>query len=253
MRDSIVFYRSFYEAISNLEDKDRLEAYEAIIGYGLTGEEIECSGIARALFLMAKPQIDANQRRYENGKKGGTGIKPEPKPNLDRTKPEPNENVNENVNVNEKHICPDAVDQSGIDSTCDESGADIVEDESDDIPYKDIMEYLNTRLGTQYKHTSRNNKQLIHARWAEGYRLEDFKKVIDNMVSRWKDDPKMSEYLRPATLFSPKFEGYLNILKKPKVPNNGFINFEQRDIDFEQMERDLDAGFNDWIEKVDST
>ena len=251
MRDSIVFYRSFYEAILNLEDKDRLEAYEAIIGYGLTGEEVECSGIARALFLMAKPQIDANQRRYENGKKGGTGTKPEPKPNLDRTKPEPNENVNENVN--EKHICPaDAVDQSGIDSTCDESGADIVEDESDDIPYKDIMEYLNNRLGTQYKHTSRNNKQLIHARWAEGYRLDDFKKVIDNMVSRWKDDPKMSEYLRPATLFSPKFEGYLNMIPKTVKPND-FHNFEQRDIDFEQMEHDLDAGFNDWIEKVDST
>jgi hypothetical protein len=34
--------------------------------------------------------------------------------------------------------------------------------------------------------------------------------VIDKRCAAWKGDPKMEEYLRPSTLFGPKFESYLN-------------------------------------------
>lgn len=71
MRDSIVFYRSFFEAISELPDEDQLAAYQAVVGYAMNGIEPEVSGTAKAIFLMAKPQIDANNQRYANGKKGG--------------------------------------------------------------------------------------------------------------------------------------------------------------------------------------
>ena len=53
---------------------------------------------------LCKPQIDANNRRFENGKKGGrrnqTETKTEPKQNQTETKTEPNVNVNVNDNVN---------------------------------------------------------------------------------------------------------------------------------------------------------
>lgn len=115
-RESIVFYKSFYEAIKELDEKDRLSAFEAIIEYGLYGEEPEESGIVKAIFALVRPQIDANNKRYKNGLKGGRGnqdatelessinqdeTKPEPKPNQDETKPKPNVNVNDNVNDNE--------------------------------------------------------------------------------------------------------------------------------------------------------
>ena len=48
------------------------------------------------------------------------------------------------------------------------------------------------------------------ARWKDGYTLEDFQRVIDWRVAKWYTDAKMQEYLRPMTLFSSKFESYLN-------------------------------------------
>ena len=118
MRDSIVFYRSFYEAIKEIPLEEQGVVYNAIYGYALDGIEPELNGIAKAIFLLVKPQIDANNTRYENGKKGGkakgnqnvTETEPnsnqnvtevEPKPNQDETETEPNVNVNENVNEND--------------------------------------------------------------------------------------------------------------------------------------------------------
>lgn len=50
----------------------------------------------------------------------------------------------------------------------------------------------------------------IFYRLNEGFDIEDFRKVIDTKVDAWKNDETMNTYLRPATLFGPKFEGYLN-------------------------------------------
>ena len=118
MRESIVFYRSFYEAIKELSAEEFRNAVMAIMEYGLNDSEIDTSGVAKAILIMAKPQIDKNNKRYENGLRGGTkpkqnqnetklepnsnqsGTKAEPK----RTNPEPNDNVNDNDNVNVNDI-----------------------------------------------------------------------------------------------------------------------------------------------------
>ena len=73
MSESFVFYKSFLDAISVLpDDKDRLAAYEAIIRYGIDGaEETPDSPIANAIFIMAKPQIEANEKRRLDGTRGG--------------------------------------------------------------------------------------------------------------------------------------------------------------------------------------
>lgn len=70
MRNSFIFYRSFYEAISNLDDETRLACYDAILSFGMNGEEIDLEGIAKSIFTLIKPQLEANNRRYENGCKG---------------------------------------------------------------------------------------------------------------------------------------------------------------------------------------
>lgn len=82
-------------------------------------------------------------------------------------------------------------------------------DEPDRIPYSEIIDHLNQKANTKYRATTSKTKTLIKARWNEGNRLEDFKRVIDNKCSEWlgKD---MAKYLRPETLFGTKFEGYLN-------------------------------------------
>ena len=76
--------------------------------------------------------------------------------------------------------------------------------------YKTITSHLNEKAGTSYKHSSKKTQSLIRARMSDGFKLDDFKTVIDKKCADWIGDPKMEKYLRPETLFGTKFEGYLN-------------------------------------------
>lgn len=106
MRDSFVFYRSFFESFSDLSKKDKLALFDALCNYALNDVEPELTGAPSAMFKLLKPQVDANNRRYENGRKGGRPkqnqdeTKPKPNNNQSKTKPKPNVNANANVNVN---------------------------------------------------------------------------------------------------------------------------------------------------------
>lgn len=83
------------------------------------------------------------------------------------------------------------------------------DNEEEDIPYKEIISYLNEKANRNYRPNIQKNKTLIKARWSEGFRLDDFKHVIDTTVKDWSGT-KYEKYLRPETLFGSKFEGYLN-------------------------------------------
>ena len=78
-----------------------------------------------------------------------------------------------------------------------------------DIPYKEIIDYLNLKANTNYKHTGNKTRDLINARWHEKFTLEDFKQAINNKTLEWIGTD-FEKYLVPATLFGPKFEGYVN-------------------------------------------
>ena len=80
---------------------------------------------------------------------------------------------------------------------------------------KEIIDYLNLKANTNYKYTTSKTQTLIKARYNEGFIIDDFKRVIDNKVSEWKDTD-MAKYLRPETLFGTKFESYLNQKEKEK-------------------------------------
>ncbi len=73
MSESIIFYRSFYDAIvgSGLNDADQLAAFKAICEYGLYGTEQKITGLPYGIFVIARESIDANARKREGGKKGG--------------------------------------------------------------------------------------------------------------------------------------------------------------------------------------
>lgn len=91
-RKGFIFYKSFYDSIKEIEDdKTKAELYDAIMAYGIYGIEPELEGMAKALFVLVKPQIDANNNRLENAKKGGR----KPKANQTETKTEPNQNQSE--------------------------------------------------------------------------------------------------------------------------------------------------------------
>ena len=99
-RDSFIFYRSFYEAIKEVPAEAQLQIYKAISIYALEQEEIELSGIAKAIFSLVKPQLDANYKKYENGKQTKSKIKAKNKQTESKTGTNVNDNENVNVNVN---------------------------------------------------------------------------------------------------------------------------------------------------------
>ncbi|MBQ8859848.1 MAG: conserved phage C-terminal domain-containing protein [Ruminococcus sp.] len=77
-----------------------------------------------------------------------------------------------------------------------------------------IIDYLNDRTGASYRASTKATQKLVKARLAEGFTVDDFKTVIDSRNSQWGADPKMRQYLRPDTLFSQKFESYLNYARQ---------------------------------------
>lgn len=81
------------------------------------------------------------------------------------------------------------------------------------VPYREIVEYLNIRVGAHYRATTNKTRSLIKARINEGFTFDDFKTVIDKKSQEWLNTD-YERYLRPETLFGNKFESYLN--QKPK-------------------------------------
>ncbi len=73
----------------------------------------------------------------------------------------------------------------------------------------EILDYLNKKINSSYKSSTKKTKDLIMARIKEGFTVEDFKTVIDKKSNEWIGT-EWEKYLRPSTLFGTKFESYLN-------------------------------------------
>ncbi|WP_195263707.1 conserved phage C-terminal domain-containing protein [Clostridium sp. 1001275B_160808_H3] len=115
---------------------------------------------------------------------------------------------------------------------------------------REIIAYLNLKVGTKYKENNKVTIMLINDRLNEGYSIDDFKEVIDKKVKVWKNT-EFEQYLTPKTLFGDKFEVYLNqnIIKEAKKENTfidyreprklRFNNFKGRDYDYVDLEQKL--------------
>lgn len=114
----------------------------------------------------------------------------------------------------------------GIDTTC--SVCSVTDTVSDTVPgtvsdpvedtVTEVIDHLNEVCGTSYRANGKQNREHVHARLEDGFTKEDCFEVIDKMQEKWGNDPKMRDYLRPQTLFSTKFESYLNMPRgQPKT------------------------------------
>lgn len=91
---------------------------------------------------------------------------------------------------------------------------------------KNIIDYLNKKLGSNYSYKSKTTQACIKARFNEidGLTVDDFYTVIDKKHREWSGT-EWEQYLRPQTLFGTKFESYLNSKVTKK---NGAIANENR-------------------------
>ncbi|WP_269049444.1 conserved phage C-terminal domain-containing protein [Sporosarcina sp. G11-34] len=73
-----------------------------------------------------------------------------------------------------------------------------------------VVDYLNEKTSKQFKASSKATERLVKGRIHEGYKLGDFKKIIDLKAREWLNDLHWQKYLRPSTLFNAThFENYL--------------------------------------------
>jgi len=80
MKESFVIYRSFYEALKDLDDTTQAHIFRAICAYSLDGSDTVFTGIAKIVWTLIKPQLESNNKKYINGHKGG-------RPNSQNEKP----------------------------------------------------------------------------------------------------------------------------------------------------------------------
>lgn len=196
-----------------------------IVRYLRTGEEPSPRTDAQRMALaMVRPVLDKSRKRIVAGSEGGSKSvsKAASKQQSKRQSKQASKTQSEPESEEESNYASkkasDIYSSSSLplpDSPSEEEGCG---EEDGAIPYAEIVASLNEAAGTSYRPTSKKTRQLIHARWAEGFRLPDFEAVIGTMSAAWGDDPKMSAYLRPETLFGPKFESYLN---RPKPRKEG--------------------------------
>lgn len=222
MRESFVFYRSFAESVRNLPAEEYKKVMQSILDYALDDIEPQTSGIEYTVFCLVKPQIDANNKRYENGKKGGrpkasdnqdvTNNKPnhnqdatnqEPKHSQSITKAEPNVNVNDNVNIKksskelkEKHrFSPPTAEE--VKAYCEEKGYKVDSD-----------------------------------------RFVDFYASKDWMVGR----NKMKDWRAAVRNWARKDSTGCAVHPTQQSKESKFRNFEEREYDMDQLTRDLIGG-----------
>ncbi|HFO0257372.1 Conserved phage C-terminus (Phg_2220_C) [Raoultella terrigena] len=102
---------------------------------------------------------------------------------------DPTENTTESTTeITGKDSCPVAVQPDQID------------------PAHLVLDHFNRVTNSTYGKGGRTKMTLgyIHGRLAEDYSPEDLMLVVDYLSEKWAKDPKMSDYLRPKTLFAPE-------------------------------------------------
>lgn len=205
MRDSFIIYRSFIEAGQQIPSKkERLFFYESIFNFALFEKIPELHGISKAMFTLVKPQLEANHRRFENGKKGGKPVtKTEPKRNLDVTKTEPNNNVNVNVNDDDECVSPSTSSSNLSIKECRKNYDEFYKEsklalcKAQKIAHKNLVifqDYFDNELHSIGKNQKALNDYIDHfAKWTNAKGEEGRMKIISDFYKKQENNVDFTE------------------------------------------------------------
>ena len=100
-RETMIVYRSFFESLKGCEKEVQADVWNAIFEMGFNQKEVELEGLSKTLWLLIKPQIEANLKRFINGSKPKlkqSKSETEAKPKRETSESEANNNNNNNNN-----------------------------------------------------------------------------------------------------------------------------------------------------------
>lgn len=229
--NGFTIYKEYYELITLLTEREQQELLLAITKFMFEDVEPTLNDKQTKIFNNLRRPLEKSKKRSkcgsitksnenqeenetktkENQKEIKTKTKENQKENESKTHQDVNVivNVNDNVDVNVNKI----------------TIAEI----------KGIIEYLNIKSNSHYKYSTDKIQTLIKARIKDGFTLDDFKIVIDKKCEEWLGTD-FEKFLRPETLFSNKFEGYLNqkITAKKKTLKDISMSDIDRAIEIER-------------------
>ena len=197
--NGFTIYKEYYELISLLSEKEQQELLLAITKYMFEDIEPALNEKQTKIFNNLKRPLDISKNNSKRSRGNGapSGNQNAKKTNQIQTEKQtenkPEDNPEENQTIDQKQTHQDV---------------NVIVNVNVDV-IKEIINYLNLKTNSNYSYSSDKNQRLINARINEGYTIEDFKIVIDKKYREWKGT-EFEKFLRPETLFSNKFEGYLN-------------------------------------------
>jgi len=202
-KDNFLVNLDDYQAVRNFSNEDAGKLFHTICRYSL-GEEIgDLEDKIQVAFNFFKNRLDKNRKNWEKTRneriKSGTlgGLAKQANANFAKQNKQTVANVAVSDNVN---VC----DSVSVNDNKKKASP------SDEI--MTILKDLNNRIKSKkgFSPLAQCNQNLIKARMSEGFTVENFITVNEKKVKQWLHDPEMSKYLRPATLYGNKFDGYLN-------------------------------------------
>lgn len=207
--NGFTIYKEYYELITLLTEREQQELLLAITKFMFEDVEPTLNDKQTKIFNNLRRPLEKSKKRSKCG--SITKSNENQKENESKTHQDVNVivNVNDNVDVNVNKI----------------TLAEI----------KGIIEYLNIKSNSHYKYSTDKTQTLIKARIKDGFTLDDFKIVIDKKCEEWLGTD-FEKFLRPETLFSNKFEGYLNqkITAKKKTLKDISMSDIDRAIEIER-------------------
>lgn len=203
---SFIVYDDIEAVLDELDDDQVGALFRGMVNYHITGNEPEFDGVLKFVFIPIKQGMDRNaekyrrkceknranvRKRYEQKDGDDTNVYDRIRTYTNAT----NNNSNNNNNTNSN---------SKSNSNNESTPVDVW------VLSRSVLSHLNDRAGTHYRTDAADSVRLISELHHKGYTAEQMIAVIDKKAAAWLGDPKVEQYLRPSTLFGPRFEQYLN-------------------------------------------
>lgn len=229
--NGFTIYKEYYELITLLTEKEQQELLLAITRFMFEDVEPTLNDKQTKIFNNLRRPLEKSKKRSKCG--SITKSNENQEENEIKTKENQKEikiKSNENQKENESKTHQDVNVIVNVNDNVDVNVNKITLAE-----IKGIVEYLNIKSNSHYKYSTDKTQTLIKARIKDGFTLDDFKIVIDKKCEEWLGTD-FEKFLRPETLFSNKFEGYLNqkITAKKKTLKDISMSDIDRAIEIER-------------------
>jgi uncharacterized phage protein (TIGR02220 family) len=229
--NGFTIYKEYYELITLLTEREQQELLLAITKFMFEDIEPTLNDKQTKIFNNLRRPLEKSKKRSKCGSitksnENQEENEIEAKENQKEIKIKSNENQKENENKTHQDV-------NVIVNVNDNVDVNVKKISLEEI--KGIVEYLNIKSNSHYKYSTDKTQTLIKARIKDGFTLDDFKIVIDKKCEEWLGTD-FEKFLRPETLFSNKFEGYLNqkITAKKKTLKDISMSDIDRAIEIER-------------------